>query len=337
MAKKIIFDQKNVVVTGGAGFIGSHLCDELVKNNKVICIDNLICGHQSNIDHLLRNPNFIFIRRDINEYIDLESIKELERFDVKFQGIQEIYNLAVPTSPKDFEKFTKDTLLANTVGVYNILEMAVKYNAKVLHASSSVVYGGRIDDEFLFSEDYVGTIDQLSPRSAYDMGKKMAESMVVNYSKVHNLDGRIVRIFRAYGPRMALNQGHLIPDFINNALANKDLTIYGPANFTTSLIYISDVIDAIVKVMQLPSDIGPLNIGTDINVKILSVCEKIIDMLNSKSGIKYSDPLMFLTELGLPDTTKARNRLGWIPIVSLKQGLEKTIEFANAHQQLLSY
>ena len=337
MDKKIIFDKKNIIVTGGAGFIGSHLCDELVKHSKVICIDNFVSGQQTNIDHLLRNPNFIFIKHDINQPIDLENIFELKRFGIKFQGIQEIYNFAAPTSPQNFKAVIIDTLLTNTVGIKNMLDIAVKYNAKFLQASSAVVYGGRIDDELLFDEEYVGTLDQFSERSAYDLGKKMAESFVYNYSKMYGIKTALIRIFRTYGPRMELEQGHLIPDFIMNALDNKNLTVYGTEDFTTSLIYVTDVVDATIKIMNNEKEFGPINVGSDINIKIISVCEKIIELSESKSKINFEDSLLFLTELGLPNINKALNKLGWMPVISLNLGLQKTIEYAKAHNSLLKY
>lgn len=331
-----IFEKKNVLVTGGAGFIGSHLCEELLKDSKVICLDNFVSGSQANIDHLLRVPNFVFINHDITQPIDLDALPELEKFRVKFQGIQEIYNLACPTSPKDFEKFKKATILANTTGLINMLEVAVKYKAKFLQASTSVVYGGRIDDNFLFSEDYVGTLDQLSPRACYDLGKKYSESIVNTYAGIHDLNVKIARLFRTYGPRTRINSGEMMPDFIVDALENKNLVIYGDASFSTALCYISDVVDGLVRLMGAEKGIGPVNLGSDIDVRLVDVCQKVIQLTESSSKVTFEKPLLFLTPLGLPDLTKAKEKLGWIPIISLEQGLMRTIDFAKAQKVLLS-
>ncbi|MCX6800264.1 MAG: GDP-mannose 4,6-dehydratase [Candidatus Falkowbacteria bacterium] len=196
MHKQVIFERKNILVTGGAGFIGSHLCEELVKTNKVICIDNFNSGIERNIDHLLLNPNFAFIRHDINEPIELIKMPGLQKFKIDFQGIQEIYNLACPTSPLDFDKNIETTLLTNSIGVKNILDIARKFESKVLHFSSSVVYGPRHDNQKKIQESDLGLIDQLSPRSSYDEGKRFAESLMANYRRVFGIDTKILRLFR---------------------------------------------------------------------------------------------------------------------------------------------
>ncbi len=331
---KAIFDKNNILVVGGAGFIGSHLCEELLENNKVICIDNFISGSQDNIANLLKNPDFIFVRHNIVEPINLEEIEELKRFDIEFQGVQEVYNLAVPMNPKDFEKVMMETLLTNLYGTKNSLDIALKYKARFLQASSSVVYGARVEG-MLFEEDYVGALDQFSPRSNYDLGKKMAESIVFYYNQIHQLDARIVRIFRTYGPRTPIRKGHMIPDFIVNALKGEDLVVYGDENFETSLVYVTDVVDGIIKVLRAPKNEGPVNIGSDLKVRLVDVCDKIIKKTGSKSQIRFEPSLMFMTELGLPDITKARKNMGWLPIVTLDKGLERTIEYAKAHDVLL--
>jgi len=183
MSTQPIFEKKNILVTGGAGFIGSHLCEELLKTNKVICLDNFSTGSEGNIDRLLQNPDFQFIKHDITKPIKLETLKELEKFRVGFQGIQEIYHLAVPTSPKHFEKRIVETALANSVGVYNALEMAVAYKAKFLLTSSAVVYGPRDPKNQFFEESYTGAVDQLGPRACYDEGKRFAETLVATYHR----------------------------------------------------------------------------------------------------------------------------------------------------------
>ena len=333
MPKKVIFDKKNVLVTGGAGFIGSHLCDELIKTCKVICIDNFSTGNEKNIDHLLAESNFVFLRHDITEPIDLENLPELQKFKIQFQGLQEIYHLACPTSPINFEKNKIATLLANSYGMKNTLDLAVRHKAKFLHFSSSVVYGPRREGNKKVTEGEIGQVDFLSERSSYDEGKRFAETMAFNYRQARNIDAKIFRIFRVYGPRMKLDEGLMIPDFISNALDNKDLVILGDKDFSSSFCYVSDVVDASLKIMETDLT-GPLNIGSDVDVNVTDVARKIISALGSKSKITYADKLLFMTPLCLPDIAKARNELAWMPIVTLEKGLEKTIEDLRASKML---
>lgn len=330
---KAIFDKKNVLVAGGAGFIGSHLCDELVKAAKVICIDNFSTGDEKNIDHLLSDPNFEFIRHDMSEPIDLENLIELGKFKVKYQGVQEIYNLACPTSPLRFNDNKIATLLANSCAMKNMLGMAVKYKAKFLHFSSSVVYGPRKNGNSKIKEEYIGNVDFLSERSCYDEGKRFAESMVVNYKNVHKIEAKIIRLFRTYGPRMKLDEGHMIPDFISAALEGKDLEVFGDEKFSSSFCYVSDAIDAAIKLMESAFS-GPYNIGSDLDANIAEVAGKIIAILNSKSKIIYKSDILFMTPLCLPDISKASNEIGWMPVVTLDKGLEKTIEDLRASKGL---
>ncbi len=332
MAKQAIFEKKNILVTGGAGFLGSHLCDELVKTAKVICVDNFVSGQRSNIEHLLQNSNFILINHDITEPLDLTKFPELDQFRVEFQGVQEVYHMACPTSPKNFMDQRMATLDANCMGMKYTLELAKQYNAKYLFASSSVVYGMRNVDDPYFLENHVGAIDQLSPRACYDMGKKFAETMVNTYHEVHGLRTRIARIFRTYGPRMQLNNGHMIPDFIVQALQNQDLVVYGDETFRTSLCYASDVVDGIVRLMATTHDSFTANIGSDQDVPILTVADKIVSMTGSQSHIRFEAPLLFMTPLGLPVITAAKDDLGWIPVVTLERGLQMTIDYAKAER-----
>ncbi len=335
MPKRAIFDKKNILVTGGAGFIGSHLCDELVKTNKVICLDNFSTGDEKNIDHLLAEPNFVFIRHDITKPVNLEDFPELQKFKIEFQGIQEIYHLACPTSPRNFEKNKIATIDALSLGMKNVLEMARKYEAKFMHFSSSVVYGPRGGDSGRVREDYLGAVDVLSERSSYDEGKRFAETMVANYGDAYNLDVKIIRVFRIYGPRMKLNDGQMIPDFINSALDNKDVVVLGDENFSSSFCYVNDCVDAAIKMMD--TDLaGPVNIGSDVEVNVTELANKIISMIGSSSKVVYTDKLLFLTPLNLPDITKARNELGWMPVVVLEKGLENTINELRASKGLKS-
>jgi UDP-glucuronate decarboxylase len=324
MVKQVIFDKKNVLIIGGAGFLGSHLCDELVKKYRVVCLDNFSSGDEANIDHLLADPNFKFVRHDITQPINLDELPDLQDFKIKFQGIQEVYYLACPMSPKRFDENKVAIILANSYGVINALEIAKKYRAKFLLASSSVVYGPRRDQNDKIKESDLGQVDILSERSAYDEGKRFAETIVKNYRDIFQLDAKIVRFFRIYGPRMKLGDGHLIPDLIDNALDNKDLQIHGDTNLKSSFCYVSDSIDAIDKMMD-SNTFGPINVGSDVDVNLTDLANKIIGLTKAKSGIKYTEALLFFSPLCLPDISKARNELGWMPIMPLDKGLEKTI------------
>jgi UDP-glucuronate decarboxylase len=281
MAKRAIFDKKNILVTGGAGFIGSHLCDELVRDNKVICIDDFSTGDEKNIDHLLADPNFSFIKHDVSEPIELEKLPELKKFKIEFQGIQDIYHLACPTSPANFDNNKIANILALSYGTKNIMDLAVKYQARVVHFSSSVVYGGRSVDEHKVSEDKIGQVDMNSKRASYDEGKRFAETIVSTYRAVHQVDAKVMRLFRTYGPRMKLNDGHLIPDFIFNALDNKDLEIPGNENFASAFCYVSDVVDAALKLMEAETPLI-VNVGSDVDINLSDLAQKIFDMLGAK-------------------------------------------------------
>lgn len=337
MPAQPVFEKKIVLVTGGAGFIGSFLCEALLKTSRVICLDNFVTSEESNINELLKNPDFEFIRHDISQPFDPEAFPELTRFKVKFQGIQELYHLACPTSPKKFEQYKMQTIYANSIGMKNALDLALRYKAKMLHASTCVVYGARPKDNHPLKEEEWGANDVLSPRACYDEGKRFAESMCATYEQVHGLDVRIARIFRTYGPRMPLFDGQMIPDFITNALDGKDLEIFGDASFQTSLIYVSDVVDAIVKMVDGPAHTGPLNIGSDVDVRLVDVAQRIIEMTGSASKVVFKDPLLFMTQLGLPDSTKIKEKLSWIPLVTLDNGLKKTIDYTMANKSLLNF
>jgi len=332
--KKYLTEKKNVIITGGAGFIGSHLCDELIKISHVICVDDFSTSNIENINHLLQNPNFIFIKHDLTKQIDLDEYNELDKFKVKFQGIQEIYHLACPTSPKNFDKYKIKTLHTNSIGTINILELAVKHKAKFLFTSSAVIYGPRYKDSPRFQEDYQGWVNINSPRSCYDEGKRYAESAVVTYRDIYNIDAKIVRIFRTYGPRMSLFDGHMLPDFVLQALNNKPMIVYGDKNFTSTFCYVSDIINGLVRMMN-SNDKGPINFGHYEEYKMMDVADRIKEKVNSQSEIVFQNPLLFMTPLGLPDITLAKQKLGWFPLVGLDEGLDKTIEDIKANQHLL--
>ncbi|MBU0637091.1 MAG: NAD-dependent epimerase/dehydratase family protein [Patescibacteria group bacterium] len=335
MAKKAIFNKKNVLVIGGAGFIGSHLCDELIKTSKVICIDNFSTGDEKNIDHLLSYPDFEFIKYDITNPIDLSNLSELQKFKIEFQGIQEIYHLACPTSPKNFEQNKIAILLALSSGIKNTLDLTVKYEAKFIYFSSSVIYGYRQTNYTKIKEDYLGQVSTVSPRSCYDEGKRFAETIIATYQQLYKINAKTIRLFRVYGPRMKLNDGQLVSDFINSALNNQDIIIPGDKNFSSSFCYVSDVINATLKLADSLVN-EPINIGSDVDINLTNFVQKIIDKVNSKSKIKYGSSDLFITPLCLPNIIKAYEELGWIPIVTLDKGLEKTIDDLQASKGLKS-
>lgn len=335
MPKQVIFDKKNVLVAGGAGFIGSHLCDELIKTCKVICVDNFITGSERNIDHLLANPDFAFINHDLSVPLDLESRQDLKKFKIEFQGVQEIYNLACPMSPRHFLENRLANLQANSYVVKNLLDLAVKYESKFLQFSSSVVYGPRhreqADAKVL--ETDLGQVDHLSARSSYDEGKRFAETLVSNYRAIYNIDAKIIRLFRIYGPRMEQGDDQMIPDFINWALENQEIIIPGDEEFASSFCYIEDALDAVTKMMKtdLP---GPINIGSDVDVKLRSLVDTIIQETGSQSTVSHVPSPLFVSELVLPDIRQAKNDLHWMPVVTLQNGLKKTIFDIQAHKRL---
>ena len=337
MTNKPIFEKKNVLVTGGAGFIGSQLCEKLIKDNsRVICIDDFSSGVERNIDVLLKNPDFQFIRADINKPMDLESMPELEAYKIPFQGIQEIYHLACPTAIKRFDALKVHTLKTNSTGTLNVLDIASKYESRLVFTSSSVVYGSREDNKLFFEEDDTGVVDHMTPRAVYDEGKRFSETACFTYLQSRGVDARIARVFRTYGPRMPLFDGHLIPDFIINALDGKPLIIYGNENFKTSLVYVDDMVDGLMQLMKVEQNPGPVNIGSDVDLRMMDVANTIISLTESSSKIQFEPPLPFLTELGLPKINRARDTLGWLPLIRLENGLRTTMEDVRANRILLT-
>lgn len=332
--RKTIFDKKNVLVAGGAGFIGSHLCDEVIKDAKVICVDNFSTGSIENIEHLLQNPDFKFIKHDLSEPLDLEKFPELRPFKVTIQGVQEIYNLACPTSPKEYEKLPVETLLANAFASRYLLDLAKQWDAKYLLASSSAIYGEPINNQ-PFREDYWGFIDPTGPRSCYNEGKRFSESLTMNYRLHRDVDAKIVRIFNTFGPRMRLTDGRLIPDLVRSALAGEPLQIYGKPDATSTFVYIADMIDGIVKMMKSPEG-GPINLGNPDPVLLTTVAEKVLALTQSTSTIEHVDAHPFASRQGVPDIRLAKERLGWFPTIELEDGLSQTIEVMKA-SRVISY
>ncbi len=327
--------KKNILVSGGAGFIGSHLCEELVRQgHQVICLDNFVTGTRMNIEFLLQLPNFHFIKHDIVEPIDLESFPELKPLHLDTLGLQEIYNLACPTSYKEYKELPLETILTNSHGTRNMLEIAVRYGAKFLHVSTSSVYGEPLSTIKFFKEDYWGYVSPIGPRSAYNEGKRFAESLVYNYGEYHNIQTKIARVFQTYGPRMRFDDARLIPDMIRAALKNEDLVIFGEEGKSTSFLYVSDLVEGLIKYMQADYG-GVLNFGYPQEVKIEEAAKIIIELTASTSKIVYEEAPPFIIKHGLPDITRAKDTLGWFPLIDLRTGLQKTIDYMKAQKDLL--
>lgn len=333
MVKQAIFGKKNIMVVGGAGFIGSFLCDALLKEHKVICVDNFISGRQENIDHLLGNPDFLFIKHDASEPFVPEDFPELARFKFEFQGVQEIYNLACPTIKNDFKKNIEATLLANSALIKSTMDLAREFGAKYLFASTSAVYGEPLEGQNGFREDYWGFVNLLGPRSCYNEGKRFAETMVMNLAESRGLTWKMARVFNTYGPRMRLNSGRMIPDFVLAATEGEDLVVYGDGSDSDSYCYVQDMVEGLVKFMDYP-ETGVLNFGNPEKLPIKGIAEKIIALTGSKSKVVYRPPLEGLQKPGVPDITEARDKLGWFPIIKLEEGLKKTIDDMLAHKTL---
>jgi UDP-glucuronate decarboxylase len=321
--------KKNILVTGGAGFIGSHLCDELVKYNHVICVDNFITGSEKNIDHLLRNPDFKFIRHDITEPLKLENFPELKDFKIELQGVQEIYNLACPTSPREYNNMPIETLLANSFGTYNMLVLAKKYSAKFLHLSTSAIYG-EVKESGQVREDNPGIVNPVGPRSCYNEGKRFAESLVANFHTKEGVDTKIARVFNTFGPRMRLDDGRMIPDFINNALNNKTVSVYGAENEMGSYCFVEDLIDGVTRLMASELNL-PVNLGSDHPIYVGELAKKIVELCGSTSTLEFKEHLPYTSSQIIPDISLAKESLGWFPMISLIDGLAKTIENMKVH------
>lgn len=305
---------KTALITGGAGFVGSHLCDFLLtKNFKVICLDNLLTGSRKNISHLSRNKNFKFVKADI--------VKEIP---VK-QKIDWIFNLACPASPTWYQKDPVATMKASTVGVINVLEFARKNKARVLQASTSEIYGDPL--EHPQKENYRGNVNTLGPRACYDEGKRAAETLLMDYHRQYKLDIKIVRIFNTYGPGMDSNDGRVVSNFIIQAISGNPITIYGTGLQTRSFQYVSDLITGIYNMMEMENFIGPVNLGNPDEFTIKELAQKIISKTGSGGKITYKPLPIDDPVKRKPDISLAKNKLGWEPKVSLGEGLDKTIAY----------
>jgi len=323
-------DRKNILVTGGAGFIGSHLCDALVREHNVVCMDNFITGQEENIDHLLERPNFEFIRHDITEPIEIEGFPELKKFRVESLGFQHIYHLACPTSPKEYHRVPIETLTANALGTINVCKLAVEHKSKLVHLSTSAVYGEPLAYG-AFKEEYYGSVDPVGPRSCYNEGKRFAEAVVANFAREYRLRARIARVFNTYGPRMRVDDGRMIPDFIISAIRNIPITLFGGPDDASSYCYVSDLIEAIVKLMEMDTDdFVVLNLGSETLVRIEDVAKTIMNLVGSDAPLHYEHHLPYTERQGIPDISKAKTTLGWFPVVKLETGLKSTIDYFKA-------
>ncbi len=324
---KQIFDKKNVLVIGGAGFIGSNLCDRLMEDSKVICLDNFLTSSVDNINHLLNNIDFEFINHDILNVCDLEQIPELEKFKIKWQGIQEIYYLASPTAPLDRKQYPLETVLVNSHGTKNALDLAIKYKAKFLFASTSKVYG-EVAEGVYIKEDFIGEYNYLLSDNGYREGKRFGETLVQTYHTIYNLDTKIARIFNTYGPRMRLKDGRLLPALITLAIDDQPINIAIPNdNITGCYCYIEDLVEGLVRLMGSNKN-EPVNLGHPLNYSLSEIIQKIIKLSRSTS-VFSKDPNSSLTYIRqeVPDINRAKEWLAWYPVVLLDLGLEKTIHY----------
>ncbi len=304
---------KTILVTGGAGFIGSHLCDRLILfGHKVVCVDNLFTGSVNNITQLQTNPNFKFIEHDIVDPLFLD------------EPIDQIYNLACPASPVYYQYNPVHTVKANTIGVINMLGLARKHGARILQASTSEVYGD--PEVHPQTEDYHGNVSTTGPRACYDEGKRYAETIFFDYQRMHNTTIKVARIFNTYGPRMAFDDGRVISNFIGQALKGEPLTIYGDGSQTRSFCYVDDLVAGLIKMMNSSKEItGPINLGNPGEKTMLEMAEKIIALAGSHSQLAHKDLPIDDPRRREPDITRAKQLLHWEPTITLEQGLSKTI------------
>jgi len=304
---------KKILVTGGAGFVGSHLCERLLnEGNEVYCLDNFFTGQKKNVVHLLDNPYFELIRHDVTTPFFIET--------------DEIYNLACPASPIHYQHNPIKTIKTSVMGAINMLGLAKRVNAKILQASTSEVYGDPLVHPQ--PESYWGHVNPIGERSCYDEGKRCAETLFIDYHKQNNVKIKIIRIFNTYGPRMDPNDGRVVSNFIVQALQNQDITIYGKGQQTRSFQYVDDLVEGMIKLMATPDHFtGPVNVGNPNEFTILELAEKVIQLTGSKSKLIYQplpsdDPMM-----RQPDITMAKKELDWSPKIQLDEGLIETIKF----------
>ena len=300
------------LVTGGAGFLGSHLCERLLNDgHEVLCLDNYFTGRLQNIAHLRDNRNFELIRHDVTEPILLE--------------VDRIFNLACPASPVHYQFNPVKTIKTSVMGAINMLGLAKRVHARILQASTSEVYGDPAVHPQ--KEDYWGNVNPIGIRSCYDEGKRVAETLFMDYHRQNHVDIRIVRIFNTYGPRMLMNDGRVVSNFIVQALKDEDLTIYGDGTQTRSFCYVDDLIEAFVRMMDQEEIIGPVNVGNPGEFTMLELAQAVLELTGSKSKIVYQPLPGDDPKMRRPDISLAKKTLGWEPKVNLFDGLQKTIEY----------
>lgn len=305
--------QKTAVVTGGAGFLGSHLCDRLLlEGMKVVCIDNLLTGNLNNISHLFGNENFSFIKHDITNFIFVPG------------KVDYILHFASPASPIDYLKLPIQTLKVGSLGTHKVLGLAKEKNARILLASTSEVYG---DPEIHPQEEtYWGNVNPIGPRGVYDEAKRFAEAITMAYHRYHGIETRIVRIFNTYGPRMRLDDGRALPAFVGQALRGQDITVFGDGSQTRSFCYVSDLVEGIYRLL-LSDEVEPVNIGNPDEITIQQFAEEVLKIMDSKSKIIYQPLPQDDPKVRQPNIEKAKRILGWQPKVGRAEGLKITIEY----------
>ena len=306
-----------VLITGGAGFLGSHLCDRFLReNHTVIAMDNLITGSVANIEHLAGNDRFLFIRLDVTNFIYVDG------------PLDAVLHFASPASPIDYLEYPIPTLKVGALGTHKALGLAKAKNARFLLASTSEVYGDPLIHPQ--TEDYWGNVNPIGPRGVYDEAKRFAEAMTMAYHRYHQLDTRIVRIFNTYGPRMRLEDGRVVPNFIAQAVRGDPLTVYGDGSRTRAFCYVSDLIEGIYRLL-MSDEVEPVNIGNPVEMTVLEFAQKVIQITGSDSEISFIEPtdqrIKDDPKVRQPDITKARQLLKWEPKVSIDDGLKRTIEY----------
>ncbi len=300
-----------ILVTGGAGFIGSHLCERLIGDgNEVLCLDNFFTGRRENILHLLDNPRFELIRHDVTEPILLE--------------VDQIYNLACPASPVHYQYNPVKTVKTNVMGAINMLGLAKRVRARILQASTSEVYGDPLIHPQ--TEDYWGNVNPIGIRSCYDEGKRIAETLMTDYHRQNKVDIRIARIFNTYGPRMLENDGRVVSNFIVQALKGQELTLYGEGQQTRSFCYVDDLVEGLMRLMNADDLYEPVNLGNPGEFTIMQLAEEVVKICDSKSGFTYLPLPADDPRQRKPDISKAQSILGWNPTIALRDGLKKTVE-----------
>jgi len=300
-----------ILVTGGAGFIGSHLCERLIGDgNEVLCLDNFFTGRRENILHLLDTPRFELLRHDVTEPILLE--------------VDQIYNLACPASPVHYQYNPVKTVKTNVMGTINMLGLAKRVRAQILQASTSEVYGDPLVHPQ--TEDYWGNVNPIGLRSCYDEGKRLAETLMTDYHRQNNVDIRIARIFNTYGPRMLENDGRVVSNFVVQALRGQPLTLYGEGQQTRSFCYVDDLIEGLIRLMNVEGVHDPVNLGNPGEFTIRQLAEEVIKTCESKSEFSYLPLPADDPRQRKPDITRAQTLLGWNPTIPLREGLKKTVE-----------